>query len=213
MNIKFFIRTTGERKLHESISRELGNDYTLLIDKEHKPVGSFIKQLKEISEYDSILLEDDVILCKDFKKEVEKVITEWPNTIVNFFTMPHEYFTTVFGFLYFVYNQCTFYPKGITLQIAEKMIELREPYNQYDSLENKALRALKLPHLRYRPCLVQHIDDNTFIQKSNSSKRRCIWFKDYLDELNINYKEAWTEENQNKLKELMNKKFKDLDNI
>lgn len=208
MNIKFFIRTTGERTLHESIKRELGDDYTLLIDKEHKPVDSFIKQLKQISEYDAILLEDDVILCKDFKKEIEKVIKEYPNTVINFFTKPLEYFSTVFGLLQFVYNQCTFYPKGLTNKIADKMIELREPYNQYDTLENKAMRALNIPHLRPRPALVQHIDNNTFIQQSTSGARRCIWFKDYLDELNIDYKDAYTLENKEKLTQLMNKKFK-----
>ena len=74
MDLKIFIRTTGERKLDKSIVRELNGNYTLLVDKEHKPIESFINQLRIISDYDAILLEDDVILCKDFLKEATKVI-------------------------------------------------------------------------------------------------------------------------------------------
>lgn len=207
MKLKFFIRTTGKRKLDSSIKRELGENYTLLIDEKHQPVDSFIEQLKLISDYDSILLEDDVILCKDFVKEVEKLINEWGKHVINFFTFPHEYFMTEFGLFQFVYNQCTYYPKGISKLIAEKMIELREPYNQYDTLENKAMRALNIPHLRPRPSLVQHIDDNTLIQRCEQHPRRCIYFKDYLDELGIDIKEAYTLENKQRLTELMNNYF------
>lgn len=207
MELKFFIRTTKDRTLDESISRELGEDYTLLIDTEHKPVDSFIEQLKIISEYDAILLEDDVILCKDFVNEVTKVVKKYKKYIINFFTLPHEYFTTTLGLFQFVYNQCTYYPKGIGKLLADKMIELREPYNQYDTLENKALRYFELPHLRYRPCLVQHIDGDTLIQQSNINKRRCIYFKDYLDELGIKIEDAWTKENRDKLTNLMFEQF------
>ena len=77
MELKFFIRTTKDRTLDESIERELGNNYTLLIDTEHKPVDSFIEQLKIISDYDAILLEDDVILCKDFVNEITKVVKKY----------------------------------------------------------------------------------------------------------------------------------------
>lgn len=207
MELKFFIRTTGERKLDPSIKRELGDQFSLLVDWDHKPVDSFIEQLNKISDYDAILLEDDVILCKDFVNEVKKAIRKWKGQIINFFGYPHEYCTSTLCTFTFAYNQCTYYPKGIAKQIAKKMIELRESYNQYDTLENKALRALNLPHVRFRPCLVQHIDNNTLIQKSNNNKRRTIWFKDYLDELGIDLKEAYTVENKQKLTELLNKQF------
>lgn len=43
MNIKYFVRTTNDRVLDESFNRELGNDYTLLVDSEYKPVKSLIR--------------------------------------------------------------------------------------------------------------------------------------------------------------------------
>ena len=208
--IKIFIRTTGERKLHESIDIELKGNYTLLVDKEHKPVDSFIKQLKEIDKYDSILLEDDVILCKNFLANIEKAISEWPNQIINFFTIPNEWFTSFSTIGHFVYNQCTYYPKGISKRLAEEMEKIRKPYNQYDTLENLAMYNLNIPSVRYRPCLVQHIDYDTLIQ-NNPSNRRSPYFIDYLDELNIDYKDANTPENKIKLTNLMREKFKDID--
>jgi len=207
LNLKIFIRTTGERELDESINRELGENYTLLVDTEHKPVDSFINQLKIISKENALLLEDDVILCKNFLDEISKAITQYGDFVINFFSFPFQYLTTVVWQQTFVYNQCTYYPKGLAEQIANKMIELRKPYSQYDVLENLALRDLELLHVIYRPCLVQHIDNNTLIQ-SNHGYRRCIWFKDYLDELNIPYEKAWTKENKEKLTQLMREKFK-----
>ena len=206
MDIKFFIRTTGERVLHPSIERELGSNYTLLIDKDHRPVESFIEQLGIISEFDSVLLEDDVILCKDFVKEITKAITRYPRVIINFFDSPVEYYTTHYTTHAFCYNQCTFYPKGISAKLVEPMIRLRQPYNQYDTLVNKAIQDLKLVYVRYRPTLVQHIDYNTLIQKQNWP-RRTIYFKDYLDELGISIEEAWIKENNNKLTNLLFEQF------
>ena len=54
--LKFYVRTTLERQLDSSYSQI---EYELLVDTEHKPIESFIDQLEQISEYDSVLLEDD----------------------------------------------------------------------------------------------------------------------------------------------------------
>ena len=83
--IKFYVRTTGDRILHESYNQI---KYELLIDKERKPVDSFIKQLEIISDDDAVLLEDDLILCNNFEEEIIKVISENPKTIINFFCYP-----------------------------------------------------------------------------------------------------------------------------
>ena len=80
--LKFYVRTTLERQLDSSYSQI---EYELLVDTEHKPIESFIEQLEQISEYDSVLLEDDLILCKEFKNRIEEVINKYPNKIINFF--------------------------------------------------------------------------------------------------------------------------------
>ena len=205
--IKYYIRTKLERKLDESVGRELGEKYTLLVDYEHKPVESFIKQLEIISEYDSVLLEDDVILCKDFKSRIEEVIKEYPDMIINFFTLPSNYFTTHITDTPFKFNQCTYYPKGISKLIAKGMKTKVKYHNcGYDLIEGWVIRELNISYVLPRPCLVQHIDSKSLISKS--SERRSPYFIDYLDELNIEYNDARKPENKARLIALMKEKFK-----
>ena len=207
--IKYFIRTTGERKLDESISRELGEEYTLLVDTEHKPIMSFIKQLEQISKYDAVLLEDDVILCKNFKQRIEEVINKNKDKLINFFTNPNSWFKTKENIGCFSFNQCTYYPKGISKLLAEKIITFKNwDKIGYDLLMNKALVNLNISHIQYRPCLVQHIDIKSLLPFHHFKPRRCIYFIDYLEELGISYEDAWTKENKQKLINLMKEKFK-----
>lgn len=206
--IKYFVRTTGERKLDNSYSQI---EYECLLDTEHKPVKSFIEQLKIINNFDSVLLEDDLILCKDFKNRIEKVIEKYPNKIINFFTMPNCYCQTHIS-RGFSYNQCTYYPKGISKTIALEMENILMKHNcpQYDILENVALRNLKITNLVYRPCLVQHLDNGSVMNNNVSFCRRSPYFIDYLEELGISYEKARTAENKEKLFNLMKEKFKEV---
>lgn len=199
--MKYYVRTTLERKLDETYSQI---EYDLLIDREHKPVESFIEQLKIISEGNSVLLEDDLILCKNFKQKIEEVINQFPNKIINFFTFPGEFFKTREAQKFF-WNQCTYYPKGVAKQLAEKMEEIKDQVSQkydrlqYDVLESEALKILGITHIQYRPCLVQHLDGRSLIGNGESG-RMTIYFVDYLNELNITYEDAQKPENRIKLK-------------
>lgn len=197
--IKYYVRTTGERKLHESYNQI---EYELLIDKEHKPVVSFINQLKYISQYDSVLLEDDLILCKDFKYRIEKAIRQYKKHLINFYCEPHLWFTTHTTLGVFRCNQCTYYPKGLSLEIANAMETLNDNKSQYDLIEHWALQTLKIPHVKYRPMLVQHIGKKSLL---NNHYHKTPYFIDYLEELNIDYKEAYKDKNLIKLQEIMNR--------
>lgn len=202
--IKYFVRTTEERTFDYDLN------YELLVDKEKKPVESFINQLRYISQYNSVLLEDDLILCENFKDKIEDVIRQYPNDIINFFYNPTSYFTTHYVTKY-CWNQCTYYPKDIALKIADEMEKIYNdsPSLQYDVIEDIALYRLGLTHVVYRPCLVQHIDKCSLIQEHDShGSRRTIYFEDYLNELGIDYKDAFKTENRKKLQQLLNKKFK-----
>lgn len=185
--MKYYVRTTGERTLDDSYSQI---EYELLIDKEHKPIESFMKQLREISKEDCVLLEDDLILCKNFKEEIEKVISEHPNDIINFFTKPNDYFTSNYS-QYFMFNQCTYYPKGVGERLGNRMFGIYSMFGNsgYDYIESMAIKELNLWVYNYRPCLVQHLDSYSLIIKSMAlnSLRMTPYFKDYLDKYNIDY--------------------------
>ena len=191
--LKFYVRTTLERQLDSSYSQI---EYELLVDTEHKPIESFIEQLEQISGYDSVLLEDDLILCKDFKNRIEEVINKYPNKIINFFYHQDEYYQTRESTEY-SNNQCTYYPKGIGKLIAKEMKNFITYSNQYSWIENLALNKLNITHIQYRPCLVQHLDSDSLIQKHKIIRPRITpYFIDYLEELNIPYEEACEPENK-----------------
>jgi len=203
--IKYFVRTTKERTLDNSFSQI---EYELLVDTEHKPVKSFIEQLEIISDYDAILLEDDIQLCRNFKERVEAVINQYPDKIINFFTDPTHYFPTSEGQVFY-FNQCTYYPKGIAKKLAEEMRKIEEEFPgkyQYDVIESKALNKLGIKHLKYRPCLVQHLDNGSLIGNKSYS-RRTIYFIDYLDDASINYSQANLPKNRITLKYRLRRQF------
>ena len=204
--LRYYVRTTLERQLDSSYSQI---EYELLVDTEHKPIESFIEQLEQISEYDSVLLEDDLILCKDFKNRIEEVINKYPNKIINFFYHQDEYYQTRESTEY-SNNQCTYYPKGISKLIAKEMKNFITYSNQYSWIENLALNKLNITHIQYRPCLVQHLDSGSLIQKHKIIRPRITpYFIDYLEELNIPYEEASEPENKQRLIALMEEKFKE----
>lgn len=202
--MKIYVRTTEERVLDDSYKQI---KYELLVDNNHQPVQSFIEQLNIISGDDSLLLEDDLILCKDFLINIKKAIEEYPNKIINFFFKPKEYFTT-FESEMFSYNQCTYYPKGISKKIATEMLKIRtyNPNMQYDILEYRAMINLSMTNVIYRPCLVQHIDYSSLIQVcKHYMPRRTPYYIDYINELGIKYEDAYRYKRE--LYKLLNEKF------
>lgn len=189
--MRYYVRTTGDRVLDKTYSQI---DYELLIDHQRNPIEHFIQSLRQISESDSLLLEDDLVLCKDFTNRVNDAISAYPGKIVNFFSDPRLYLQTI-EHSYIAYNQCTFYPKGIAENIADVMDSLprrtREmERNRYSLLETDALKQLGLTVVEYRPHLVQHLDFDTLLFPKTYHTRRSIFFADYIDELGIRYIDA-----------------------
>lgn len=202
MEIKYFVRTIKTREFDYSQV-----EYTELIDRNPDFVQSFIDQLKIISEYDAVLLEDDCKLCKNFKEEIEKVIAEHPNDIISFFYHPKKFFTSHYT-NEFMWNQCTYYPKGMAKTIADKMEELRKANKAlgnlkcYDIVQEHAMAKLGILNYVHRPSLVQHIGGNSSLI-GNTGERDTIYFKDYIDKLGISYIEAYELENRDKLREIL----------
>lgn len=193
--MKYYVRTTGERTLHKSFNQI---EYELIVDKDKKIREIFGQQLLQIND-DCVLLEDDIILCRNFKQRIEQVISKFKDQIINFFTYPTFYFTSSFADNFY-YNQCTYFPKEIIRMLAEE-INKRELDGLRETPE-KAIQAVllekKIQHYRYRPCLVQHIDLDSVIGHEREVKfllRRSPYFIDYLDDLNIPYDQAGTEDN------------------
>lgn len=203
--MKYIVRTTLERKLHKSFNQL---DYELLIDKEHKIKEIFIEQLKTIND-DVVLMEDDIILCRNFKERIEEVINNHKDEdIINFFSLPIKFYYSRYKL--FSYNQCVYFSKNILNEIINfyegKKVNNYTPENYIQNfLKSKLVYT-------YRPCLVQHIDIDTLLNHTRRlNQRRSIYFIDYLEDLGISYEEANTEENTKHLTDYMNKQFENIE--
>lgn len=196
MEIKYFIRTTGERVLNESYEQI---PYTKLIDKDHRYVEFFIECLEYFSQWNSVFIEDDCILCRDFKNRIEEAIADHPNEIINFFNEPLDLYFKTKESNDFRMNQCTYYPKELTKKLAKEMRKVLSQFPDYptDWIEDIALKNLNQSHIKYRPTLVQHIANSSILGHKNFMKWRATFFIDYYDDLNIDYKKGyleWSEE-------------------
>lgn len=184
--MKYYIRTTGQRILDESYNQI---PYIKLIDKEHRYIDFFVDELERVGDEDCIIIEDDCVLCKDFKNRIEAVISQYPTKIINFFYQGQDYFKTRESDSY-LQNQCTYYPKDLSKKLAQEMRKVHNKFPELctDQCENLALKNLKETHIQYRPCLVQHLNFNSLLNHHIEKWwLRTKFFVDYLDRLNIDY--------------------------
>ena len=70
--------------------------------------------------------------------------------IINFFQLPSLYITTCVSNLIFRFNQCTYYPKGISKKIAENMLTYDKSNYKYgyDVIEDWAFKKLDIVYLQ-----------------------------------------------------------------
>ena len=184
--IKYYIRTTGERKLDKSYSQI---PYVKLVDKNHEYIDFFVDQLERVGVDDCVIIEDDCVLCRDFKSRIEAVISLYPNKVINFFYWAEKYFLTRESDD-FVQNQCTYYPKGFSQILAREMRKAHKEFPTLctDRVESVALKRLKVKHIQYRPCLVQHLNfDSLLNHPINWDLVRTPYFIDYLDKFGFDY--------------------------
>lgn len=201
--IKYFVRTTGERTLDESFQQI---DYELLVDTEHKPVKSFIDQVMYLTSLNCevVILEDDVVLCRDFKARIEKIIEDNPIDTINFFYEPNWYFESTIE-KPSVWHQCVYYSINALniLNTNLKHFNKDMKFKHYDVVARFALLNKCMCYYP-RPCLVQHLDFDSIIGNIPGN-RTTPYFIDYLEDLGIDYKDA--KEHKEKLVEYKNKWF------
>ena len=187
--MKYYVRTTGERDL----SGYSVLDYTPLYDYEHKPLESYIKQLRIISNDDAVFMEDDIILCRDFQKKIEEVIARRPHQIINFYYLPESYYSpSIFPAKLYHWNQCVYYPKGIAKQIADKMDEIKEKnkMHHYDVLQGYTMAELHINFYSHRPCLVQHNGPVSLLGNSWHNDGKTPFFIDDLEDAGLDYNDT-----------------------
>lgn len=146
-----------------------------------------------------VLLEDDIILCKDFYNKIMNEIEQRPNDIISFFEQPLSKKKLVSGYMppsKFLYNQCNYYPKKVCKLIHNKQLieEFKKWYCSFnkwiypsDSYINYVLVKNKIKYFMKVPFLVQHQAwESTWDGRAKT--RQTKYFIDDLEE------EQWEEQ-------------------
>ena len=178
----YVVRAVREREpFVREILKQVPDAVVYYDDEFHDAMKSYLYVCEHIVKgQPAVLMEDDIILTSNFKEKIEKVISEYPDILINFFslskkfTVPH----TKKGREYCM-NQCEYFPEGFSLKVVEayKTWELKEKEpNAYDFLVGYAW-GNNNPYLVWCPSLVQHREVKSIINPRRSSKRQSITFE------------------------------------
>lgn len=173
--LNYIVRMIPDRARYlPSIVAEIPN-VIIIMDRHRKPMETFLNALSIAGEKPTVHLEDDVILCKDFRVRAERIIEQYPDSVIQFFSMRSDdikigqrwdnSFCSSMCF-YLPYNYSTlirrYYPRW----------ERREEHpTAYDYLVNDFLRDRKERYLIVVPNLADHRQIKSAINPKRSSKR------------------------------------------
>lgn len=136
----------------------------------------------------SVHMDDDIILCSDFEKKCLEAIAQYPNKVIQFFSMRQKDLTIgtrLEAGSTFMMQQCYYLPPGYGLGIAEESIRLcmepkiiKEKYwGPTDFCVSEFLRKRKEAYVIWIPNLVDHEVAKSRIDPRRSSKRQSKTFK------------------------------------
>jgi len=176
----YVVRAVEERKpFVEEILKQIP-EAIVYYDEFRDPMKSYLHVCKDIvAGQPAVLLEDDIILTSNFKEKAETVISQFPELLINFFSLSKKHIKPHFkkGREYCM-NQCEYFPKGFSLRVVKSYehwpLKEKEP-NAYDFLVGYAWGNNR-DYLVWCPSLVQHREVKSIINPRRSSKRQSITF-------------------------------------
>lgn len=152
----------------------------VLWDDKHE--GNFIQWCKaaELVAGGGLIIEDDIVLTKNFVDKVDKAIAEKGSYLIQFFSMRKD--DILVGSRWdnnFLMNQCAYYPPGLTPKILEyKTVFKNKGIAPSDSMVCAAMKDMRQRYWIHVPSLVDHLMMPSTIDKRRSSKRQAKVFLD-----------------------------------
>ena len=133
----------------------------------------------------AIIIEDDAMLCKDFKKRTDAVIAVHKNTVVHFFTgqtrLNKPQWRPGSGFSN---TQAVYYPKNFAHRIVQWWNTIPDADARYkdahDWIIRDFLKGTKERHLLWFPSLTQHRRTKSFVNPKRTPTRQSKYFIDDL---------------------------------
>lgn len=132
----------------------------------------------------AVIVEDDIVLTKDFMRKLMAVIDMYPDRFIQFHSRTKEDITV--GSRYragatFMNNQCLYYPAGL----AAKILEYSEGHPLWvtnpsgtDAVTAAYLKDNKIRYWNHVPSLVDHLPVQSEIDSRRSKHRRSTTFQD-----------------------------------
>lgn len=162
----------------EVVADEIGDSYV-----------SFFEACWRLDATGGVLLEDDVQLCREFRRRVEEVIDDrGHDQVISFFERPKVALTTALvGGSQFLWMQCLYLPPGFPRKCIDYYEAFRaERPTQWQGMATDRLIAYALTkeHMKYwriRPTLVQHLPFVSAIGR-RPSNRQTPYFIDDLED-------------------------------
>ena len=178
----YVIRAVESRRKYVEEMQKTLPQAVVYYDEFHDAMKSFLYVCKNIiGDQECVLMQDDIIFCNDFQNKIESVISEHPDTLINFFSLSKKYLKPHFKCgREFCMAQCVYFPKGF----ANKIIEKYDEWVKYDNGKNPTADdfligyawGLSNKYFIWQPSLVQHIECKSVIDQKRSTKRQSITF-------------------------------------
>ena len=155
----------------------------VLVDRQRKIIGHFIKALAEAGNDACVQMEDDVVLCDNFKERIETEIAKHPEALIQFFSMRKK--DIDIGSRWdnnFINLQCFYLPPTYARQICEWFPRTPWDYSQdeidgADSMMDDWLKSRKEKYWICVPNLVNHVIGSSVIDKRRFKNRVSKTFK------------------------------------
>lgn len=146
---------------------------------------NFLDTLKAIGEDAAIMLEDDIVITRDFAAKAEAVIAEHADDPIQFFSMRKKDLTV--GSRYepgrtFMMNQCHYMPAGMAPPLRDYYTtwsRRRENPQGYDTMMADFFKDNGISYYLHVPSLVDHRVGKSIIDpRRASTNRQSLTFED-----------------------------------
>ncbi len=159
---EFIMMTTAFGGRDTSEYKKVIPGLRMCVDYAQDAMGNFLNSMG-MTEAPCVHLEDDIELCEGFVEKVTEAVNEYPDRIINFFSLRSEDYRIGKPFLVpgarYIANLCFYVPAGMGVQIAEyygKWKRKEEHPTGCDFLIADWMKERKMRYVQWFPHLVNH---------------------------------------------------------
>jgi hypothetical protein len=181
MSTRIIVRCVPERPRFIAYLRERLTNTLFYFHPQRGDMLSYRGALTQAGKTAVVLMEDDVILTRDFRRKLERVIAEHRREVVQFFSMRQA--DVDVGSRYdrnFLMGQCVYLPAGYSQALLTWHWpgEAEQDGSGSDLLLSDWLKSRNEPYWIHVPSLVDHRQGRSVIDPRRSSKRQSKTFTD-----------------------------------